>query len=331
MHDASFLRRHARLLVTLVALLAGAWDAHGADTYLSGGHLAIPSLSIGRANYSDVVLTIGSIVNQPSGTAPNGTQDRYNPANNQLIVPAVEVGGTAYYNAVATVAGLTSIRSASGVDTFDGTHLHIPYVQVGGTIYSQVVLNVSLTDVVAVRSGMPGEPLDQYAAGQLTIPAVLVGTTVYTNVVLNLGLGSIVSVAGTVPAVWTGISDSVTNASSFPIYDSDFVTVQEYPVDSTHVYISGGSIGTDGSNTLSCGSKAAPAAVIDNGDGTRSINFPAGCTIAIAPSGRCFANIPVATVIATSTEMRFPGATYTWSAGCDNAVTTADPFTLHLD
>ncbi len=328
---ATFIRCHARSLVAIVALLAGAIQAHGADTYLSGGRLAIPSLGIGRAIYSNVVLTIGSIVNQPSGTAPNGTQDTYNPANDQLMVPAVKVGSTTYFNVVATVAGLTSIGSAGGVDTFDGAHLHIPFVQVGGTIYSQVVLNVSLTDVAAVRNGMPGEPLDQYAAGQLTVAAVLVGTTVYTNVILNLGLGSIVSVGGTVPAVWTGTSDSVTNESSFPIYNSDFVTVQEYQVDSTHVYISGGSIGTDGSNTLSCGSKAAPATVIDNGDGTHSINFPAGCTIVTAPPELCSANIPVATITATSTELRFPGATYTWSAGCDYAVTTAYPFTLDLD
>ena len=161
--------------------------------------MQIPSLQIGTGTYSSVVLTIGSIVTPPSGTYPNGTQDTYNPVTNGLTVPAVKVGNTTFYNAVATVANLASIGSVSGADTFDGAHLHLPYVLVGSTPYYNVVLAVSLANVSAVHGGMPGVMWDQYdaAAGLLTIGAVQVGSKVYTNVILRVGISNIVSVGVT--------------------------------------------------------------------------------------------------------------------------------------
>ena len=185
--------------MAVLALFACAFQAHGTDTYDIASHqLQTPTLRIGSATYSNVVLTIGSIITPPSGTSPNGTDDSYNPNNNELTVLAVKVGSTTYYNAVTTVAALKSIGSVIGADTFDGTHLNIPYLQVGPTIYHTVVLAVGLSNVAKVNGGMPSISLDQFnaVAGQLTIPAVQIGSTVYTNVVLNVGPGNVVSVGG---------------------------------------------------------------------------------------------------------------------------------------
>ena len=202
MHDASSTRRYARSIMAVLALLAGAFQAHGTDTYGPGpNELQVPSLGIGNATYSNVVVTIGSIVTAPSGTSPNATQDSYNPTNNLLTVPAVELDGTTYYNAVVTVAQLTSIGGVSGADTYNGTNLTISCVQLDQTAYFNVVVAVTLKDVIAVHGGMPLDACDQYdpSTHQLTIPAVQFGSKVYTNVVLNVGLSQVLSV-GTPPA-----------------------------------------------------------------------------------------------------------------------------------
>ncbi len=167
--------------------------------------LTIPSLRIGNATYSNVVLTIGSVLSGPSGTTPNGTQDSYNPENNELTVQAVKVGSTTYYNAICTVAHLASIGSVSGADTFYGTQLSIPYLQVGATVYHNVVLSVTPTTatVAAVNGGMPSVSLDRYNAstGKLTVPAVQFGSKVYTNVILNAGPRDVVSVGASAPVL----------------------------------------------------------------------------------------------------------------------------------
>ena len=201
--------------MAVMALLVGAFQAHATDLYgPAAGELQIPSLRIGTGTYSNVVLSIASIVTPPSGTSAIGTEDIYNPVTNHLTVPAVKVGTTTLYNAVGAVAKLTSIGSVSGADSFDGTHLHVPYVVVGTTPYYNVVLAVSLANVAAVHGGMPSVLWDQYdaSAGQLTIPAVQYGSTVYTNVILKVELSDVVSV---------GITESVLH-SFFLGYDGAY-------------------------------------------------------------------------------------------------------------
>jgi uncharacterized repeat protein (TIGR03803 family) len=187
--------RCALSCMAVLALLAGANRAQGADVYTAPNALAIPLLRIGTATYSNVLLTIGSIVSAPSGTSPHGNVDTYDPVSNQLTIPAVLVGATTYYNAVVSVSQLTSIGGVSGADTFDGAHLRIPYVVVGAASYYNVVLAVSIANVAAVHDGMPGTTWDQYdaATGKLTIPVVRVGSNSYTNAVLNVGPGAFVS------------------------------------------------------------------------------------------------------------------------------------------
>ena len=158
--------------MAVLALFACAFQAHGTDTYgPAANELQIPSLRIGNASYSNVVVAVGGVITPPGGTTPIGTQDTYNPTNNQLTVPAVKVDSTTYYNAVVTAANLVSIGSASNPDTFNGTQLTIPYVQVGPTAYYDVVLRVSLANVRAINGGLPSLIWDQFDAstGQLRV------------------------------------------------------------------------------------------------------------------------------------------------------------------
>jgi hypothetical protein len=118
MKYTSYLRRHTRSLITALLLLACTAGAWATDTYSPANHqLTIPTVAIGNATYSSMVVTVGSILSDPTGISPNGSEDRYNPANQQLTVPAVKVGTSTYYNVVVAVADLVSIGGVTGVDT----------------------------------------------------------------------------------------------------------------------------------------------------------------------------------------------------------------------
>ena len=202
-------RRSARPILATLMLLIGAIRAEGMDTYTpTTRELQIPALSIGAATYSNVVLSVGSILSGPSGATPAGTADTYSPTSNQLTVPTVIVGSNVYLNAVVSVAQLISIGSVSGADSYDGSHLFIPAIQVGSKTYTNVVLAVSTANITAINSGMPQASLDRFdaATGTLNVAAVQVGARVYTNVVLHAGTGDIVCVGCTPPAASLDLS-----------------------------------------------------------------------------------------------------------------------------
>jgi uncharacterized repeat protein (TIGR03803 family) len=168
-------------------LLASTVTAYAADTFnLSNRQLSIPSVVIGGATYSNMVVTVGTIVKAPSGTSANGSEDSYDPQTNQLTVQTVNVGSATYYNAVVTVAGLVSIGSVTGADSYGGGDLSVLLVQAGNTTFHGVLLRVG--SVVSVAGGMPTDIPDtyNYPTHELAIPAVQVGNRVYTNVVITV-------------------------------------------------------------------------------------------------------------------------------------------------
>jgi uncharacterized repeat protein (TIGR03803 family) len=191
------LRRAVQSVIGALLFLVGVPLAYGVDSYNpSNKQLTLFSLAIGSANYSNMVVTVGSIVSGPSGTAPNGPMDSYDPRTNQLTVQSVTVGSATYHNAVVTVGSLVLIGAVAGADTFNGSELSISHVQVGGTVYDGVVLTEGLGNVISIAGGMPTFVPDTYNsfANRLAIPAVQVGSRVYTNVVVSLG--TLHSVAG---------------------------------------------------------------------------------------------------------------------------------------
>jgi adhesin/invasin len=246
MDDVSTARRYLRSAVFFLTTLASAFQAHAVDTYnpASGGQLQIPALAIGDATYSDVVLTIGSVVGGPTGSSPVGALDTYSPVSNTLTVPAVQVGTATYYNVTATVAQLTAVGHVSGADTYDGAHLIVPYMQSGTTIYTNVVLAVTIADVSGVRGGMPGTSLDQYdaAAGKLYVGAVQVGSSVYTNVILNVGPTNIVSIGGTSTGTGPAGVTSLTIAASgisIPVDGSQSVVITVHALNASNDLVPG--------------------------------------------------------------------------------------------
>lgn len=161
----------------------------------TAGHLSIPSLTIGNATYSDVVVTVGTRVSGPTGTTPNGTKDSYDPLTNQLTIPTVLLGSTTYYNVIITVGSLVSIGSVAGADQYNGTYLTIPSVQVlGAGKFTNAVITVG--SVVDIAGGMPAAAQDVYdpVTKRLTIAAIQYGGAVYTNVTVKPS--KLVSVGG---------------------------------------------------------------------------------------------------------------------------------------
>jgi hypothetical protein len=169
--------------------MVGAVQAHGSDTYdPATKQVTIPSIIIGNATYSNMVVTVGKIVSGPTGSAPTSTGDFFNPANNQLAIPVVTYGANTYYNVVIAVGRLVSIGGVTGADTYDGKNLAIPSVQVlGGAIYSNVVITVG--NIISAGGGMPTNFWDAYdpASKQLTIAAIQLGSKVYTNAIITVG------------------------------------------------------------------------------------------------------------------------------------------------
>jgi hypothetical protein len=177
--------------------LCGAGAASATDVY-NGVDLSIPSVTIGNATYTNMVVAVDSIVSGPAGSAPNGSGDTYDPVTNHLTIPAVSYLSKTYYNVVISVKQLVSVQSVSGADSYDGKDLTIAAVRVGAKTYTNVVVAVAVGNVVSLGGGMPQATQDHYdvMGGQLTANAVQVGAKVYTNVTLKVGLCNIVSVGG---------------------------------------------------------------------------------------------------------------------------------------
>ena len=131
------LRQRSGPVCATLALLGVAASAAGADTFNAAtGHLTIPTLTIGNATYSNVIVTIGTLLEPPAGTVPAFPADSYFPGSNELTVQTVGVvGGQTYDNVVVTVAALDSVGNAAGVDTYHDGILTLPEVQAGSDIY----------------------------------------------------------------------------------------------------------------------------------------------------------------------------------------------------
>jgi phospholipase C len=276
--------------VAAALLIAGAGAAYGADTY-NAGQLSIPSLGIGGATYSNVVVTVGSIVSGPVGTSPYGIVDTYNPANGQLNVQSVTVGSATYYNVVITVAGLVSIGGVAGADTYNGTDLMISYVEVlGGSLYTNVVVTGSR--VISVAGGMPTLAVDNYDAqsGGLAIAAVVdqVNGKIYTNVVVA---------AGTIESM--GPPGYVLTATAL---NPPLVTAGKMSTSTVVVIPANGYTGTV---TLSCGMASGGMPVP-----SCSVNPPAVTISSIHPQ---------TTALTVLTSVDAPGGTYNFSVNASDA------------
>jgi 6-phosphogluconolactonase len=205
-----------RVLCLAVLLLICATQANATDSYNPADKvLTIPTLAIGSATYSNVILTVNAIVTLPSGNSANGPVDRYDPVSGHLTVQSVSFNNRTYYNVVVTVTSLGSVGGVGGADSYNGTDLTVSSVQVASTNYVDVLLAVSAANIRSVAGGMPLSADDVYtpATGMLTIPAVQAYGHVYTNVTLSVALSNVVSVGGT-GGRFVYVSNTVSNTIS---------------------------------------------------------------------------------------------------------------------
>ena len=239
MSERSVLRISVGTLIAACGLLGFWGKALAVDTY-SGGLLTMPSLAIGNATLSNVVVKIGSIVSLPSGTAPAGSIDRYDPASGHLTVQAVNYGGHTLYNAVATVASLQSIGALSGADTYAGGTLSVPFVRLlNGPLFAGAV--VTKLQIDSRGGGMPLYEQDVYDPGShvLTIALIEVGGQVYTNAQITVESATVAAYGSVVPdvvgdtetaaatalyAVYLGINN-VTQQTSTTVPEGDIISV----------------------------------------------------------------------------------------------------------
>jgi phospholipase C len=253
------LRNCARSLLTAMLMLIGGAAAYGADSY-SAGQLTMPSVVIGGATYSNMVVTVGSIVSGPTGSSAYGVLDSYDPGTNQLSVQSVRVGSATYYNVVVTVAGLVSIGAVTGADTDSGTELSIAYAKVlGGSLYTNVV--ISGASLVSVAGGMPALRVDNYDAstGQLFIPAVVnqQNGRIFTNVIAQIGTLVSIGPAGYVLSL-AALSPGMVTAGHAATATVTVIPANGY---TGTVSLSCGAI--SGGSTLDCSFSPAEVAISD--------------------------------------------------------------------
>lgn len=204
------------LLAALVLLLTGT-AARAVDSY-SGGALTMPSLAIGNATLTNVVVDVGTIVSGPTGASASGGEDRYDPTTGHLTAQSVQYSGRTYYNVVVTVKSLVSIGGVTGADTYANGVLSIPFVRLqSGALYGGGVVTKFKID--SAGGGMPLNIQDVYSPSthQLTITAVEVDGIVYTNAIITVGKGTVAAGAVVVPDI-VGDTESAALATLGTVY-----------------------------------------------------------------------------------------------------------------
>jgi hypothetical protein len=91
-----------------VGSLVSIGSVSGADIY-TGTYLNIPSVQfLGGPVYTNVVVAIGSILSTGGGM-PQSLRDSYNPVTHQLTVAAAQIGSKVYTNAIITLGRVVSV------------------------------------------------------------------------------------------------------------------------------------------------------------------------------------------------------------------------------
>ncbi|MCX7173668.1 MAG: hypothetical protein NT159_07060 [Proteobacteria bacterium] len=116
MRSTPSFRHRVSAAILILSCLTFTAEALGADSYDdSTNQLTIPSVLVNGAAYTNVVITVGSVVSVGGGT-PLASFDSYNGSTNQLTIPSVLVNGSTYTNVVITVGSLVSV-GGSGADS----------------------------------------------------------------------------------------------------------------------------------------------------------------------------------------------------------------------
>jgi uncharacterized repeat protein (TIGR03803 family) len=156
--------------------------------------------------------------------------DSYNPANGQLTIAAVNIGGQLYFGMVVTIGNVLGVQGGAPdglVDNYDpvSDQLTVPAVAVGGTIYYNVTATVGglvqLPDIVNYV----------YDGTNVHLEFVQVGSRFYQNVIATVG--NVIRFSFAMPAAGWPEYNPTTSQLTIPAvgvrqnayaFDKDFVT-----------------------------------------------------------------------------------------------------------
>ncbi len=99
--------------------------AHATDTY-DGLYLTIPQVAVGSTTYTNVIITVGTVVGVAGG-APTANFDTYDSATGLLTIPSVQAYGSTYTNVTITVGSVISVGGSISARSYPvvDTHAHI--------------------------------------------------------------------------------------------------------------------------------------------------------------------------------------------------------------
>ena len=160
------------LLVGLLSLNCTATDRYNPQNR----QLFIPSVQVDVNLYSNVVITVGDVLNV--GNAPaSTTYDIFNNNNNQLTIPAVTVGTSTYYNVTVTVASVISVGETVPISVLKSSYENKvsagrflgPQRIMGGdaTAFADFLQNGSYTMVTMTLEYDPKKPIEQAQTGHI--------------------------------------------------------------------------------------------------------------------------------------------------------------------
>jgi len=171
-------RRYFLCLLLPFLCLTGAGSTHAADTF-DGSYLRIPLVVVNGATFSNVVVTLGSVVGVAGGV-PAASYDSYDGATGYLSIPSVQVGSTVYTNVVITLGGVTGVGGSStaspvitSIDNSAPTPLTVLHIATTGLIPNTSAF-VSFSDGAKYSVTLP-------AVRVAADGTVAVGTPFYLN------------------------------------------------------------------------------------------------------------------------------------------------------
>ena len=134
--------------------------------------LTIPTITVSNTTYSNIVVTVGTVISSNTGVAP--ATDVYDVATNQLTIPSIMVGGVIYTNVVITVGQVLSVGSS--------TTAGVCPVAAQSDVWANVRLGCLQPgqNVISISANATGTPMDT---------AYIINEAAYDNSFTNINNG----------------------------------------------------------------------------------------------------------------------------------------------
>lgn len=174
--------------ILMLGVAVAAFPAFATDTYdATKSTLTIPLVKVGSTYYSNVEVTLGSVISVGTASSDAPSYDTYDATTNRLSIPSVKSGTTTYYNVVVTVGKVLSVgstcasveactTSTSSSSVYYGA---APFASVVQTTWSAGTLTASSTLTNRGRYLMSDSASQGTSANYLQIGSTYSATTGY--------------------------------------------------------------------------------------------------------------------------------------------------------